>query len=251
MKKTTAKNLMNTLKIVLSKRLSFADAVSIATAVIGYFSLVFVGQDVEAFSIWGLLYKLLVFPIIFIIRSSLSKSYKTMGTVFNDSWSIINEPNITDLEKRIILKTFLESKMEKWFKYWLKFKKIVCNDSDWKKKANQMKEWIKEVYNGELNMYQGTWLILYYIYAILSITGVLEVLAPYDIIICLIFMGVLYIATGDLVGLGTILVHVFNLLAMGKTEDEIRLALIETEKELKAGAHAYYYHTASDTKIEV
>lgn len=234
----------DTIKLIASKKISAPDIASIIITTMAYFLLLSSGDINEGFAIALLVYRLGVFPSIFAIKSLLSKSYKPMGYVFKDSWDIINQPGLDDEEKVTILRNYLESRMERWLKYWIKFKTIVCKDESWKSKWKHIKELLKEIYRGEINIYQLAWLILYYIYAILIVTNILEIPGPYDLVISLVFLAVIYYATGDLIGLGTILVHIFGLLSGAETEESIKEALIETEKDLKMGAQAYYFYTA-------
>ena len=246
------KNKFNdTFKLIASKKISATDIFSIIITTMAYFLLLSSGDTNEAWAVALLVYRLGVFPSIFAVKSLLSKSYKPIGYVFQDSWDIVKQPNLTDKEKYTLLKDYLEKKMEHWLKYWIKFKTIVCQDTSWKSKWFQIKELLKEIYRGEINLYQLIWMILYYVYAILIVTNILAIPGPFDLVIALIFLAVIYYATGDLVGLGTILVHIFTLLSGMQTEDDIRGALLEAEKDIKTGAQVYYFYTADKNYIEV
>lgn len=226
---------------IVSRKIGFTDAMIWIATLIGYV-IVFTGYGTNA-SDWNgpiLIYKLGAIPCLSIVLALLTRNYKMWKPVLANVWQIAIS-TVPLSEKQLLIQKNLEKIVDRWYSFWIQFQKIVLSKDPFEKKFDRLKLLFKEIYTGEINIFQMIWIILYLIYSLVVASNLFNVPIPIDFIINISFFTVLLYSKGNVAGIAQLLYQIFLCLAPAKSETELKANMDRLVDELKENNEIYYY----------
>lgn len=179
----------------------------------------------------------------YVIIALLSEDLRDLEPLATKIYDVLNKPDsiIPPKEKQTLIKKFTEDTVNQWYKAWILYDTIVNNNKETlTSKLARLKELIKKIPDGHLNIYQIIVIFGYFCYNVLAIKEGWFVNWWIDALIIGGIATILIIMSSSMIGIYKFFEAVFKCLKV-TNETEIKYQLELLANFIVEGVHVYYY----------
>ena len=184
--------------------------------------------------------KLVGLIAMYLILALASDDKSGIGDMLLQVWDIHQTGGLEDDNKMKLIKSYLESAVTEWTKYWRMFQELVNGGDPLKTRGKKFLGAMKEIKEGEVNVLQAIWIYAYLIYTVVFSSGILPISEPVDLIISSGTLLIILFTAGKIKGFNDFMAELFKQL---KFEDatEIKGKLEVLQQFIIKGAQRYYF----------
>lgn len=169
-----------------------------------------------------------------------------VGDMLLQVWDIHQTKTLEDEEKMKLIRSYLESAVSEWCKYWRMFQELVNGGDPFKTKWQKFCLQMRQIKEGEINVLQAIWIYAYLAYTVIFSSGILKISEPIDLIISSGALLAILFTAGKIKGFNDFMAEIFKQLSY-TDPIQIKGKLAVLEQYIIKGSQRYYF---LDIKLE-